>query len=173
MAKHERIDDIDRQIVALLRANARRSFQEIGYRVGLSAPAVKRRVDRMEADGVICGYTAVVDPGRFGWTTLAVVEMMTDGRFPKERILEAVTPHPEVCAAYTVAGAASAILLIRAADTVALEDVLQALRDSWPGITRTASSIVLSTLLERPFALTDAAPSSLDPESTEAVPDAA
>ena len=47
------MDDIDRQIVAQLRANARASFQSIGNRVSLSAPAVKRRVDRLEADGVI------------------------------------------------------------------------------------------------------------------------
>ena len=46
-----RVDDIDRQIVALLRQDARRSFQSIGVRVSLSAPAVKRRVDRLEADG--------------------------------------------------------------------------------------------------------------------------
>ncbi|HWC47038.1 MAG TPA: Lrp/AsnC family transcriptional regulator, partial [Casimicrobiaceae bacterium] len=46
------MDDIDWQIVALLRQDARRSFQSIGLRVSLSAPAVKRRVDRLEADGV-------------------------------------------------------------------------------------------------------------------------
>jgi len=47
------MDAIDQQIVALLRANARRSFQDVGGRVALSAPAVKRRVDRLQADGVI------------------------------------------------------------------------------------------------------------------------
>lgn len=50
------MDDIDRQIVAQLRSNARTSFQAIGQRVSLSAPAVKRRVDRLEADGVIRSY---------------------------------------------------------------------------------------------------------------------
>jgi DNA-binding Lrp family transcriptional regulator len=51
------IDQIDRRIIALLRDDARRSFQDIGRRVGLSAPAIKRRVDRLEAAGVIRGYT--------------------------------------------------------------------------------------------------------------------
>ena len=50
------MDEIDRQIVALLRSGARTSFQAIGQRVSLSAPAVKRRVDRLEADGVIRSY---------------------------------------------------------------------------------------------------------------------
>ena len=76
------MDDIDRQIVALLRQDARRSFQSIGMRVSLSAPAVKRRVDRLEADGVIRGYTTRVDPGRFGWTTHALVALYCEGRMP-------------------------------------------------------------------------------------------
>ena len=61
------MDDTDRRIVALLQENARRSFKDIGDRVHLSAPAVKRRVDRLEADGVIRGYSAAVDPRAFGW----------------------------------------------------------------------------------------------------------
>ena len=69
------MDRIDHQIVALLRENARRSFQDIGGRVSLSAPAVKRRVDRLEKEGVITGYTAIVNPSRLGWTTMAVVEL--------------------------------------------------------------------------------------------------
>ena len=115
----EPMDDIDRQIVALLRQNARRSFQSIGMRVSLSAPAVKRRVDRLEADGVIRGYTAQVDPGRFGWGTHAFVALYTEGRMAAAEVREAVERHPEVEAAYTVAGEASAILHLRARDTVA------------------------------------------------------
>jgi DNA-binding Lrp family transcriptional regulator len=150
-----RLDEIDRRIIALLRANARRTFQDIGYQVSLSAPAVKRRVDRLEAEGVIRGYTAVVDPRRFGWMTLAVVELTTEGRFSRDQILEALRGHPEVVSAYTVAGAPSAILMIRTTDTAQLELVLERLRET-PGITRTESAIVLSTLLERPFAPAEA-----------------
>src|SRR4051794_41905711 len=73
------MDAIDRQIVALLRQDARRSFQSIGMRVALSAPAVKRRVDRLEADGGIRGYSAQVDPGRFGWGTHAFVALYCGG----------------------------------------------------------------------------------------------
>jgi DNA-binding Lrp family transcriptional regulator len=150
MAEHPRIDDVDRQIVALLRENARRSFQDIGGRVALSAPAVKRRVDRLEEAGVIRGYSAVVDPGRFGWTTHAFVELYTDGRFSGEDVKVAVADHPEVVAAYTVAGDASAILLVRAESTVHLEQLLERLREN-PAIRRSRTAVVLSTLLERPF----------------------
>lgn len=145
------MDEIDRQIVALLRENARRSFQDIGQRVALSAPAVKRRVDRLERDGVIRGYTAIVDPLRFGWTTQALVQLHTDGRFSPAQVLEAVRHHPEVTAAYTVAGVASAVLLVRTTNTQHLEELLGRLMET-PSITHTQTAVVLSTLLERPFA---------------------
>src|ERR1044072_8202848 len=57
-----RMDQIDHRIIALLRENARRSFQDIGGHVALSAPAVKRRVDRLERDGIVRGYSANIDP---------------------------------------------------------------------------------------------------------------
>ena len=144
------MDEIDRQIVALLRQSARRSFQSIGMRVSLSAPAVKRRVDRLEAEGVIRGYAARVDPGRFGWGTHAFVALYTEGRMAAAEVRDAVERHPEVEAAYTVAGEASAMLHVRARDTTHLEEALERLRD-YPGVTRTQTQIVLSTLFERPF----------------------
>jgi DNA-binding Lrp family transcriptional regulator len=145
------MDDIDRQIVALLREDARRSFQSIGSKVRLSAPAVKRRVDRLEADGVIRGYSANVDPGRFGWGTHAVVSLFCEGRMAAAEVKAAVEHHPEVESAYTVAGAASAIMHVRARDTAHLETTLERIRDH-PGVTRTQTQVVLSTLLQRPMA---------------------
>src|SRR3954462_6924156 len=144
------MDDIDRQIVALLRQDARRSFQSIGMRVALSAPAVKRRVDRLEADGGIRGYSARVDPGRFGWGTHAFVALYCEGRMAAAEVRDAVEVHPEVEAAYTVAGEASAMLHVRARDTSHLESALERIRDH-PGVTRSQTQIVLSTLFERPF----------------------
>src|SRR6185436_216415 len=102
------MDDIDQRIVALLRENARRSFQDIGARVALSAPAVKRRVDRLEADGVIRAYAAVLEPGAMGWPTHAVVALYCEGRMAAKDVRDAVAPHPEVSAAFTVAGEAPA-----------------------------------------------------------------
>jgi DNA-binding Lrp family transcriptional regulator len=145
------MDDIDRRIVALLRQDARRSFQSIGARVSLSAPAVKRRVDRLEAEGVLRGYTALVDPGRFGWGTHAIVSLYCEGRMAAGEVKAALEHHPEVEAAYTVAGEASAVVHVRARDTSHLEEALERIRDH-NGVMRTQTQIVLSTLFERPFA---------------------
>jgi DNA-binding Lrp family transcriptional regulator len=143
------MDRIDQQIVALLRDNARRSFQDIGKRVSLSAPAVKRRVDRLESAGVIRGYSATVDPAAFGWHTHAFVELFCEGRMSGEEVRAAVAEHPEVEGAYTIAGAPSAIIHVRAADTQHLEAALERIRDA-PGVMRTQTQVVLSTLFERP-----------------------
>jgi DNA-binding Lrp family transcriptional regulator len=145
------VDEIDRQIVALLRDNARASFQAIGQRVSLSAPAVKRRLDRLEADGVVRAYAAIVDPSAMGWHTHAFVALYCEGRMAAAEVRAAVIDHSEVAAAYTVAGEASAILHVRARDTPHLEQALERIRDT-PGIIRTQTQVVLSTLFERPVA---------------------
>lgn len=139
------------QIVALMRDNSRRSFQDIGAHVSLSAPAVKRRVDRLEARGVLKGYTAVVDPAAMGWATHAFVALYCEGRMTAGEVRAAVESHPEVVAAYTVAGEASAILHVRAEDTAHLEAALERIRDC-EGVVRTQTQVVLSTLFERPVA---------------------
>jgi DNA-binding Lrp family transcriptional regulator len=145
------MDGIDHRIVALLRENARRSFQDIGERVALSAPAVKRRVDRLERDGVIRGYSANVDPSAIGWNTHAFVELFCEGRMSGEEVRTAVGEHPEVEAAYTIAGGPSAILHVRASDTQHLERALERIRET-EGVIRTETQVVLSTLFERPVA---------------------
>jgi DNA-binding Lrp family transcriptional regulator len=144
------MDEIDFQIVALLRDAARSSFKEIGSRVGLSAPAVKRRVDRLEERGVIRGYAAIVDEAKLGWATRGIVALMCDGRTSGAEIRAATAPIPEVSAAYTVAGRASAMLLVHATDTAHLEDALERIRQA-PGVRATETQIVLSTLFERPI----------------------
>ena len=145
------MDEIDHRIVALMRENARRSFQDIGSRVALSAPAVKRRVDRLERDRVIRGYSANIDPSAIGWNTHAFVELFCEGRMSGDEIRSAVAEYPEVEAAYTIAGGPSAILHVRAADTHHLEETLERIRET-SGVIRTQTQVVLSTLFERPVA---------------------
>jgi len=142
------MDATDREIVALLRENARRSYQNIGRRVHLSAPAVKRRVDRLEHDGVILGYTAVIDPPAFGWHAEAFVDLYCEGKMPGEAIKHAVVDEPGVVSAHTVAGEASALLHVMAHDTKDLESVLERIRGT-DGVSRTVTQVVLSTLFQR------------------------
>ena len=143
------IDAVDQRIIALLVADARASYADIGTRVSLSAPAVKRRVDRLRATGVIRGFTAVVDPAAVGWTTEAFVELFCAGRTTPAQIGVATRRHPEVVGAYTVSGEADALVHLRAADIAHLEEALERLRAE-PFVTSTRSTIVLSRLVESP-----------------------
>jgi len=148
MAETPNLDAIDRKIVALLRENARRSFKDIGKHVHLSAPAVKRRVDRLEGEGVIRGYTATIDAAAFGMHAEAFVDLFCDGRMPGEAIKRAVEKEPGVMSAHTVAGEASAMLRVMAEDTRALELALERIRKV-EGVDRTVTEVVLSTLVQR------------------------
>jgi DNA-binding Lrp family transcriptional regulator len=142
------MDDVDRIIVALLREDARRSYKDIGRHVHLTAPAVKRRVDRLERDGVILGYTAIVDPATFGWHAEAFVDLYCEGSMPADAIRHAVEREPGVVSAHTVAGEASALLHVMAQDTKDLELALERIRAT-DGVTRTVTEVVLSTLFVR------------------------
>ncbi|MFI5893197.1 Lrp/AsnC family transcriptional regulator [Actinoplanes sp. NPDC051513] len=143
------MDAVDQRIVALLVADARASYAEIGSKVALSAPAVKRRVDRLRSSGIIKGFTAVIDPAAVGWTTEAFVELFCTGRTTPAQITVATRRHPEVVGAYTVSGEADALVHLRAADIAHLEQALERLRaESF--VTSTRSMIVLSRLAETP-----------------------
>jgi DNA-binding Lrp family transcriptional regulator len=143
------MDAVDQRIVALLVADARASYAEIGSTVALSAPAVKRRVDRLRSSGIIKGFTAVIDPAAVGWTTEAFVELFCTGRTTPAQITVATRRHPEVVGAYTVSGEADALVHLRAADIAHLEQALERLRAE-PFVTSTRSMIVLSRLAETP-----------------------
>jgi len=143
-----RLDEIDHQIVAYLARDGRSSFRTIGESVGLSAPAVKRRVDRLVDAGVIEGFTAVVDPRRLGWTTEAFIELFCEGRTPPAVISTTLSRYLEVVGAYTITGDPDALVHLRASDTAHLEATLERIR-SEPFIVRTRSVIVLSRLIER------------------------
>lgn len=148
------LDETDKRIIAALTADARASFAEIGQAVSLSAPAVKRRVDRLRSAGVIRGFTTLVDPAAIGWTTEAFIELFCTGRTTPAQIAAVARRHPEVIGAYTVSGEADALVHLRAADIPHLEQALERLR-SESFVTSTKSMIVLSRLVD---AATDSAP---------------
>ncbi|MGE5137170.1 MAG: Lrp/AsnC family transcriptional regulator [Gemmatimonadota bacterium] len=141
-------DDLDKRIVSALVANARATYAEIGAQVGLSAPAVKRRVDRLRSAGAITGFSATVDPSALGWTTEAYVELFCRGRTSPADIAAAVSRYPEVTGAVTVTGEADALLHIRAADVQHFERVVERI-GAEPFVVRTRSVIVLSRLVSR------------------------
>jgi DNA-binding Lrp family transcriptional regulator len=142
------IDAIDHQIVALLVENARRSYDDIGRRVSLSAPAVKRRVDRLRSTGALKGFTAVVDHAALGAQTEALVELFYAPGTLLDSVAATLERHPEVVEAWSVTGEADAIARVRTQDNADLERLIMDLqRDGH--VVRTRSQIVMSALVDR------------------------
>lgn len=143
-----RLDELDARILAELGEHARATFAEIGERVSLSAPAVKRRVDRMLDRGVIRGFTTVVDRSVAGWGIEAYVQVYCHGRIAPDELRRAWADIPEVISAATVTGTADAILHVLARDMRHLEDALERIRTS-AAVERSESIVVLSNLIDR------------------------
>ena len=144
----DRLDETDERILAELTDNARATFAEIGEKVNLSAPAVKRRVDRMLDAGVIKGFTTVIDRNAFGWNTEAYVQVFCHGRISPAELRAAWADIPEVVSAATVTGTSDAILHVLARDMQHLETALERIRSS-ADIERSESIVVLSDLIDR------------------------
>ena len=126
----ERLDETDERILAELAQDARATYAEIGERVNLSAPAVKRRVDRMLDSGVIRGFTTVVDRNALGWNTEAYVQVFRHGTIAPDELRKAWIDIPEVVSAATVTGTADAILHVLARDMRHLEEALERIRSA-------------------------------------------
>jgi DNA-binding Lrp family transcriptional regulator len=144
------MDDLDAGILEELRQNARASYGDIGARIGLSASAVKRRVDRLVADGVIRGFTIQVDPTVDGLATEAYVELFCRGTVAPRELKRILSGVPEVVDAGTVTGSADAIVHMRSRDIPSLEMALERVRVA-PNVDHTRSAIVLSRLINRNY----------------------
>ena len=137
-------DGIDREIVDLLLQDGRRTLAELGKTIGLSAPAVKRRLDRLEDEDVITGYTAKVDYAKLGRTIEAFTELRFAGRTQVADIAGVAANLPEVEAIHTIAGDPDALVHLRVRDVADLTRVIDFLRRTGK-VTGTKTLIVLAS----------------------------
>src|SRR5882757_9780549 len=138
------LDTLDRRIVALLREDGRRTYSDMARTIGMSVAAVKRRVARLQDDGVISGYTAQIDYARLGWTVQAFVEVRYTGRTSVDDIVATASSVPEVQSVYVVAGELDALVQIRARDLPHMQTVVDQLRRAGT-VTGTRTLMVLNS----------------------------
>ena len=120
------LDDLDWRLLEELQADARVSFNELGRRVHMSAPAVAERVRRLERRGVLSGYCAEVDPTRVGYQILAFVQLRCS---LGSCLLKTTTAddYPEVVEIHKLSGAHCSMLKVRATSLAHFEGVLEQL----------------------------------------------
>jgi Lrp/AsnC family leucine-responsive transcriptional regulator len=142
------MDDLDHRILDLLVADGRRTLVAIGREVGLSTPAVKRRVDALERTGVIKGYTALVDPAALGHRLEALVELRFEGRQAPADAMRSLRETPEILSAFTVAGDFDVISRVRVRDTAHLQDTINRLRRR-PEVVSTRTTVIMEAVIDR------------------------
>ena len=106
------MDDKDLRILKELIVDARFSYRELSRRVKLSVATVKSRVENLEKEGVIKGYTAIVNPQKLGYEVIALIEVVVS----KGELLdveERLGRNPNVYAVYDATGTSDAIILVR------------------------------------------------------------
>ncbi|GAA1771435.1 Lrp/AsnC family transcriptional regulator [Nostocoides vanveenii] len=137
------MEDLDRELVRLLRADGRMSFTDLGKAVGLSTSAVHQRVRRLEERGVILGYAARVAYDQIGAPLTAFIEVTPFDQSAPDDVPEKLRGVPEIEACYSVAGDANYLLKARVATPGQLEELLGRIRVTANVSTHT--TIALST----------------------------
>lgn len=140
------MDAVDHRILSLLVEDGRRTYDDIAKQVRLTAPSVKRRVDRLRGSGALRGFTAVVDHGALGWGTEAFVELFYRPGTTLGEVAKTLESHPEVVEAWSITGEADAVARVRTADNQDLERLIIDLQRNGL-VERTRSVIVLSRLV--------------------------
>ncbi|MEI7056711.1 Lrp/AsnC family transcriptional regulator [Nocardioides sp. CCNWLW239] len=146
------MDAIDRQILDLLRRNARMPVSEIGRRVGLSSAPVARRIEKLESTGVIRGYVAVIDDAAVGEID-AFTEIRLAGDTATEKIEEIARRVPEVQQYYTIAGDPDALVRFRVRNVEHLQQVVNAIRRT--GIVAGTKTLMVMSAWDRTHSVDD------------------
>ena len=138
------LDDVNLRLLGELQADGRIAHAELGRRIGLSAPAVAERVQRLERAGVIRGYHAELDPRALGFPVAAIMRIRpSPGRM--QRIPEIAVETPEVAECYRITGDDCYLMRIQLRSIDDLEDVL----DRFTPFGLTTTSIVHSAPVPR------------------------
>jgi Lrp/AsnC family transcriptional regulator, leucine-responsive regulatory protein len=142
------VDAIDRKILRVLQADARASLQEVGQAVGLSASPCWERIRKMEAAGVIEGYTVRLNPQTLGLNDTVLVQVTLDSHSDNtlEKFGETLAAIPEVIEAYLVSGEYDYLLRVAVKDTRDYERLLRERLYKIKGVRHSKSSFVLRTL---------------------------
>ncbi|MBP6996566.1 MAG: Lrp/AsnC family transcriptional regulator [Phycicoccus sp.] len=137
------MEDLDRRIVELLRADGRMSYTDLGKELGMSTSAVHQRVRRLEKRKVITGYAARVDHGALGTALAAFISITPIDPAAPDDIPDRLRSLTEIEACHSVAGDENYILKVRVASPHDLEELIAKVRSAANVTTRT--TVVLST----------------------------
>ena len=141
------IDDIDRKIISQYVADARQSYHQVAKKIGVAVSTVQARTRKLESEGIIKGYTAVLDYEKLGLAFTAITEITTTGGKLAEVEVK-LSQMSQASAVYDVAGATDAIVLGKFRSTGELSKFTKTIQ-AIPNVNRTETHIVLSVVKEQ------------------------
>ncbi len=144
------LDRIDRRILDELQKNARISYVELGDRVGLSTSPCLERVRRLESDGFITGYTAILNPELINAALMVYVEIKLeyDSKSIFEKFKKAALQIPQLMECHLLSGDFDYLMKIRVADMAEYRLLLGDILRDLPGVRDTRSYIVMEIIKE-------------------------
>lgn len=142
------LDQIDYKLLDLLQRNARMTQLEMAAAVGLSQPAVAERMRKLEQDHLITGYSARVDARRLGKDITAFVGVRIEHPKYNDRFAKEILALPDVLECHRITGPDSYLLKVVTEDTQSLDRLISDLLRHIPGVTRTLTTVVTSSIKE-------------------------
>ncbi len=151
------LDEVDRRLVAALRADGRLSMRALAERLHISRASAYARTGRLERAGVITGYTATIDPQRYGYGLSAYVYLKISQQTWKS-VRQRMLAIPEVEQGALVGGENDIVLLVRTRDAASLRDLVLSRFHEIPEVLSTRTELIFDEL---PLAPAEQAPPSL------------
>lgn len=140
------MDETDFKILKKLLSDARMSYRKVAEEIGVSAPTVLARVDKLESDGVIRSYAALLDHEKLGYDLTAIIEITaTKGKIVD--LERQIAKFPNVCAVYDITGLTDMVVVAKFKNRKELSNFVK--KDlSLPSVERTNTHLVLITVKE-------------------------
>jgi len=140
------IDELDKKILNELIENPRVTYRELARKLGVSVGTVHLRIRKLQAKGVIKGFTVQVDYGKVGYDVTALILIKVDGKHILN-VERDVAKHSNVCAVYDVTGEFDVIVVAKFRSIRELNDFIKSLLAK-PYIVSTNTSIALNVVKE-------------------------
>ena len=138
------LDQVDRDILVNLQNDGRSSASHIASEIGMSIPAVTERIKKLQESGIIMGFTAVLNHRKVGLDVSAFITVISESSSHYSDVVRKTNKSPEIIQCFTTTGNGSHVLFALVENTHALEKLLRKIQ-SWPGVMRTETQIILSS----------------------------
>ena len=138
------LDAIDCKILVELQKDGRESASNIAEKIKVSVPTITERIRKLQDSGVITGFQAVVDPTSIGLDVAAIITVISGSSQYYKEVTLAAEETLEVVQCFSTTGNGSHTLLVTTKNSNTLEELLRKIQ-SWPGVTRTETQIILSS----------------------------